>query len=83
MIGLITLEKKSTGKRSAGNPHAPFDEAGAGNVTMAAGLRATVKAVKFPPEPKVRAPVLDPTTAQRFCMKKEKSPTHALSIYIL
>ena len=30
-IGLITLEMKITGKRSAGNPHAAFDEAGAGN----------------------------------------------------
>ena len=35
--------------------------AGVGNVTMVAGLRATVKAVEIPPEPKVRAPVLDPT----------------------
>jgi hypothetical protein len=28
---------------------------------MAAGLRATAKAVEHPPEPKVGAPVLDPT----------------------
>jgi hypothetical protein len=34
--------------------------AGAGNVMMAAGLRATAKAVEHPPEPKVGAPVLDP-----------------------
>jgi hypothetical protein len=40
MIGLITLDEKLTGKRSAGNPHAAFDEAGAGNVTMGAGLQA-------------------------------------------
>ena len=31
-------------------------------MTMAAGLRATAKAVEHPPEPKVGAPVLDPTT---------------------
>src|SRR4249919_1379318 len=31
-IGPITLEVKQTGERSAGNPHAAFDEAGAGNV---------------------------------------------------
>src|SRR5271166_4370636 len=31
-IGPITLEAKQTGERSAGNPHAAFDEAGAGNV---------------------------------------------------
>jgi hypothetical protein len=30
-------------------------------VIMAAGLRATAKAVEHPPEPKVGAPVLDPT----------------------
>ena len=30
-IGPIILEAKQTGERSAGNPHAPFDEAGAGN----------------------------------------------------
>ena len=31
-IGPISLEAKQTGERSAGNPHAAFDEAGAGNV---------------------------------------------------
>lgn len=30
-IGHITLEMKLTGKRSAGNPPAPFDVAGAGD----------------------------------------------------
>jgi hypothetical protein len=49
------------GERSAGNPHAPFEVTGAGNVTMAAELRATAKAVDQPPEPNVGAPVLDPT----------------------
>jgi hypothetical protein len=29
MIGLITLDEKQTGERSAGNPHATFDAAGA------------------------------------------------------
>ena len=29
--GLITSDAKSAGKRSAGNPHAPFDVAGVGN----------------------------------------------------
>jgi hypothetical protein len=43
------------------SPDATFDAAGAGNVIMAAGLRATAKAVEHPPEPKVGAPVLDPT----------------------
>jgi hypothetical protein len=35
-------------------------------VIMVAGLRATAKAVEHPPEPKVGAPVLDPTAA---CLK--------------
>ena len=52
---------KVTGKRSAGNPHAPFDEAGAGNRTTAAGLRSKAKAMEQPPEPKGFAPVLDTT----------------------
>jgi len=85
MIGFITLDMKTTGKRSAGNPHAPFDEAGAGNVTMAAGMRATAKAMEYPPEPKVRAPVLDPTGRRarslRRCERKEMiDATHDLSI---
>lgn len=51
MIGLITLHAKHAGERSAGKPHAPFDEAGAGNAAMAAGLRAAAKAAEQPPEP--------------------------------
>ncbi|MBU2702611.1 hypothetical protein Ga0466249_003746 [Sporomusaceae bacterium BoRhaA] len=35
MIGLINLNEKQTGERSAGNPHAAFDVAEAGNVTRA------------------------------------------------
>lgn len=45
LIGHINLAKKLTGKRSAGNPHATFDVAGAGNVPIVLG----------------GAPVLDPT----------------------
>ncbi len=60
-MGPITLDAKHAGERSAGKPLAPFDVAGAGNVTMAAGLRAIAKAVGDPPAPKVGAPVLDPT----------------------
>ena len=55
MIGLITLGTRQTGKRSAGKPHAAFDVAGAGNVTMVAGLRSIAKAMELPPEPNVRA----------------------------
>ena len=61
MMGLITLDAKHAGERGAGKPPATFDAAGAGNVTMAAGLRASAKALGPPPEPNVGAPVLDPT----------------------
>ena len=61
MIGRITLGMKQTGKRSAGKPHAAFDVAGVGNVTMVAGLRSFAKAMELPPAPTVRAPAPDPT----------------------
>lgn len=51
-IGPINLDEKLLGKRSAGNPHAAFDEAGAGNVTKGVGLRTTAKAPNSPPDPK-------------------------------
>src|SRR6516165_10733021 len=60
--GHRTSSGKSSGKRSAGNPPAPFDEAGTGDVTMGAGLRPKAKGLDKPPDPTVRAPVLDPTT---------------------
>lgn len=60
-IGLITLDEKQTGKRNAGNPHVAFDVAGAGNVAMVAGLRASAKVLESPPAPTACAPVLDPT----------------------
>ena len=41
-IGPIILEVKQTGERSAGNPHAAFDEAGAGNVAEVA-IRVIIK----------------------------------------
>ena len=62
-IGCITLDVKQTGKPGAGNRRAGFDEAGAGNVTKGAGLRAntTRKWLELPPDPTVGAPVLYPT----------------------
>ncbi len=65
VIGPITLDAKRTGKPGAGEPHAGFDVAGAGDVTMGAGLRPTAKAMEEPPDPTVRAPVLDPTGGGR------------------
>jgi hypothetical protein len=59
--GRISLGVKRAGERSAGNPPAPFDVAGAGDVARGAGLRPTAKAVDPPPDPKVGAPALYPT----------------------
>ena len=61
----INFYTKPLGQRSAGKPHAALDVAGAGNVAMVAGLRAVAKAAELPPEPKVRAPVLDPTGEEK------------------
>ena len=36
-IGIITLDAKPTGKRSAGNPHAAIDVAGNGNLALGRG----------------------------------------------
>ena len=52
MIGPINLDEKLSGKRSAGNPHAAFDVAGAGNVTKGVGLRTVAKAADNTPDPK-------------------------------
>src|SRR5436305_14218486 len=48
LIGPITLGAKHAGERSAGNPPATFDVAGAGNVTAAAGP-ASAKPPEHPP----------------------------------
>ena len=61
MIGPITLGAKRAGEPGAGDPHAGFDVAGAGDVIMGAGLRPEAKAADEPPDPTVRAPALDPT----------------------
>ena len=60
-MGFITLQEKLAGKPGTGKPYAGFDVAGAGNVTMGAGLRPRAKALDKPPDPTVGAPVLDPT----------------------
>jgi hypothetical protein len=51
---------------SRAGAHATFEAAGAGNEMMAAGLRATAKGGEHPPEPKVGAPVLDPTSVHNW-----------------
>jgi len=44
-------------------------------VTMAAGLRAMAKAAEHPPEPKVGAPVLDPTDESTQSASTARTPT--------
>src|SRR5450631_22270 len=51
LICPITLDAKHAGERSAGKPPAPFDVAGAGNVTMEAGP-ASATTLEHPPEPR-------------------------------
>ena len=75
-IGHITLGAKRAGEPGAGDPHAGFDEAGAGDVAMGAGLRPEAKAEDEPPDPTVRAPVLDPTggvTVQPSCISSNRT----------
>ncbi|GHU15515.1 hypothetical protein FACS189449_13170 [Alphaproteobacteria bacterium] len=53
MIGHINFDAKITGKRSAGNPHVAFDEAGDGNVAILAHALARpylcVAVLRLPP----------------------------------
>jgi hypothetical protein len=46
------MPSPATRRPLKGKSHATFDVAGAGNVTMAAGLKATAKDVEHPLEPK-------------------------------
>src|SRR3990170_991820 len=64
LIGLITLGAKRAGKRSAGKPHAPFDEAGAGNGPTVGLVRHSQRKRGATDRPGLRgtAPDLDPTT---------------------
>ena len=62
-IGPITLDTKQTGKPSAGNPHAGFDVAGAGNGFTVRLVRHSQRKRGATDRPNLRstAPVLDPT----------------------
>src|SRR5271157_1580929 len=64
-ISPITLDAKHTGKPSAGNLHAGFDEAGAGNQLTVQILRHSQRKRRDPARLNLRsmAPVLDPTAA--------------------
>ena len=63
LIGLITLDVKCAGARSAGNPHATCDVAGAGNGVTATPKRARRGKPRTQPRRCLRAtaPVPDPT----------------------
>jgi hypothetical protein len=63
----IILAAKLTGKRSAGNPHASFDEAGAENITTTAGMRPSAKVLDSPPESTV---VRQSSTLLRGCLQQ-------------
>jgi len=62
-IGLITLDEKCAGARSAGNPHAACEVAGAGNELTDRLVRHSQRKRGETDRPVLRsiAPVLDPT----------------------
>src|ERR1700730_17298393 len=62
-IGLINLTEKQAGERSAGNPHATFDEAGKGNQLTVRLVRHSQRKRRETDRPHLRgmAPFLDPT----------------------
>ena len=66
LMGLITLGEKRTGEPCAGNPHARFDRAGAGNGVTAKPKRARSWKRLRQPRLSLRttAPVLDPTPGE-------------------
>ena len=74
----ITLDKKHTGKPSAGNPHAGFDEAGTGNRLTIRLVRHSQRKRGATDRPSLRsvAPVLDPTKDGR----KKQRRTWGLTI---
>src|SRR5207302_10622655 len=63
----VHLDMKQTGKPSAGNPHAGFDEAGTGNPLTVWLLRHSQRkrGATARLNLRSRAPVLDPTCVQR------------------
>jgi hypothetical protein len=67
LIGLITLAAKCAGARSAGNPHATCDAAGAGNGATVSPNRARRGKPRTQPRIHLRAtaPVLDPTSDKK------------------
>jgi hypothetical protein len=78
MIGLITLGRKPTGKRRAGNPHAAFEVAKAGNEAMgrteAPGIDES-PGNSYSPIPNTTAPVLGPSTEgfdTKICRKRRR-----------
>ena len=63
LIGHINFDMKATGERSAGNPHATFEVAGAGNGMMENPKRARNRKRGHKPRVNlhITASVLDPT----------------------
>ena len=59
--GHITRQEKSARKRSAGNPHAPFEVAGAGNGLMVRLLRHSQRKRRAPARSHLLVPRLPST----------------------
>jgi hypothetical protein len=62
-IGRLSFDAKTTGERSAGDPHAPFDAAGIGNQFTVGLVRHSQRKRGATDRPNLRsvAPILDPT----------------------
>jgi len=73
---LITLEEKCAGARSAGNPHAACDAAGAGNGITAHPTRARRGKPSTQPRSclRIAAPVPDPSAAMLAAVLAGESP---------
>jgi hypothetical protein len=76
----ITLDKKHTGKPSAGNLHAGFDEAGTGNRLTIRLVRHSQRKQGATDRPSLRgaAPALDPTKDER--KKRRRTEGLAMSL---
>ena len=76
----ITLDKKHTGKPSAGKLHAGFDEAGTGNRLTIRLVRHSQRKRGAIDRPSLRsaAPVLDPTKGER--KKRQRTEGLAMSL---
>ncbi len=81
-MGHITLDEKCAGARSAGNPHAACDVAGAGNGLTVRLVRYSQRKRGAPDRPHLRSsvPALDPTGRELFYLSSDARRLLSVSI---